>query len=164
MDSFYFITRQFIDYLEKEDIFQKLLDFYYGNNYTDKNTEVSLDIFIELLKVPDIQVKLNYNSLGKIYENNLPQGERKTLGEFYTPKFVVDYILEAVGYRESENIQNKKIIDISCGSGSFIISAVACLIPTKTDRAIILCPILNSQSFVMRATPSILRYVSPCPA
>ena len=128
MDSFYFITRQFIDYLEKEDIFQKLLDFYYGNNYTDKNTEVSLDIFIELLKVPDIQVKLNYNSLGKIYENNLPQGERKTLGEFYTPKFVVDYILEAVGYRESENIQNKKIIDISCGSGSFIISAVRVLI------------------------------------
>jgi methylase of polypeptide subunit release factors len=66
--------------------------------------------------------------LGKVYEDNLSQRERKSLGEFYTPESIVDYILDAVGYKESEVIQEKKLVDLSCGSGSFIILAIRVLI------------------------------------
>ncbi|MCJ7577780.1 MAG: type I restriction enzyme HsdR N-terminal domain-containing protein, partial [candidate division Zixibacteria bacterium] len=39
--------------------------------------------------------------LGNLYEKYLPSGERKRLGEFYTPTEVIDYILTSVGYTYS---------------------------------------------------------------
>ena len=66
--------------------------------------------------------------LAKTYEEIIPHSQRKTLGEFFTPIQIVDYILKRVGYTERHNIENKKLIDISCGSGSFLIKAVKVLL------------------------------------
>ena len=55
--------------------------------------------------------------LGKLYEKFISTEERKRLGQFYTPEIIVDYILDQTGYRE--DIIDKKIIDLSCGSGGF---------------------------------------------
>ena len=41
---------------------------------------------------------------------------------------MVKYILDAVDYSLLNNIEKKKLIDISCGSGSFIIQAIRILI------------------------------------
>ena len=52
--------------------------------------------------------------LGKLYEQFITREERKKLGQFYTPEPVIDYILDQTGY--TNNIEDKKIIDISCVS------------------------------------------------
>lgn len=127
---------EFIKYLKREDLIRKLLE-HYKVNQIKQIVEEHFNKFIE--KVEGIEDKKasknelnllnsNFNSLGKFYEKTLLHKERKILGEFYTPKSIVRYILDAVGYKESNNIQTKKLIDISCGSGSFIILAIRVLI------------------------------------
>ena len=68
----------------------------------------------------------NYDldSIAKYYEKIIPHNQRKTTGEFFTPIQIVDYILKSIGYTDKHNIQDKKLIDLSCGSGSFIIRAI----------------------------------------
>lgn len=61
--------------------------------------------------------------LGNLYEKYLPGGERKRLGEFYTPVEVIRYILTAVGYTYSYEIQTKDLLDPACGSGGFLVEA-----------------------------------------
>jgi len=62
--------------------------------------------------------------LGHVYEDYLPKEERKKLGEYYTPLEVVRYILDAVGYTSGEEIDGKRILDPSCGSGTFLVEAL----------------------------------------
>ncbi len=66
--------------------------------------------------------------IAKFYEKIVPHSQRKTTGEFFTPIQIVDYILKSVGYIDQYDIENKKIIDLSCGSGSFLIRAVNVLL------------------------------------
>ncbi|UZE92411.1 MAG: N-6 DNA methylase [Methanosarcinales archaeon] len=71
--------------------------------------------------------------LGRIYENylgntlqELEKGlgwvadnqERKKFGQYYTPQYVVDYIIDNVGITA-----DSKILDPACGSGAFLIKA-----------------------------------------
>ncbi|MFW9881953.1 MAG: N-6 DNA methylase, partial [Candidatus Thorarchaeota archaeon] len=127
---------EFIRYLKKENLIEKLLEYYKIDQIKD-NVEEYLNKLIEKFGWVEDKIgsrdeinllDLDFNSLGKFYEESLPQKERKISGEFYTPKPIVSYILDAVGYNESNNIQAKKLIDISCGSGSFIILAIRVLI------------------------------------
>ena len=66
--------------------------------------------------------------LGDVYQGYLPSDERKRLGEFYTPKEVIEYILDAVGYTSMNEIRGKKILDPACGSGGFLVEATRRLI------------------------------------
>jgi len=66
----------------------------------------------------------NLDRIAQLYEELVPQAQRKTKGEFFTPIQIVDYILKSVEYTETHDIELKKLIDLSCGSGSFIIRAV----------------------------------------
>lgn len=63
--------------------------------------------------------KIDRDLLGKIYEKFISVEERKSLGQFYTPDPIIDYILDQTGYK-GKDIVGKKIIDISCGSGGFL--------------------------------------------
>lgn len=78
--------------------------------------------------------------LGNLYEKYLPSGERKRLGEFYTPTEVIDYILTSVGYTYSYDIETKDLLDPACGSGGFLVRASRRLISRylmkfgKTDK------------------------------
>ena len=69
-------------------------------------------------------LKYDLDSIAEFYEKIVPHSQRKTMGEFFTPIQIVDYILKSVGYTDQHDIQDKKLIDLSCGSGSFIIRAV----------------------------------------
>ncbi len=50
--------------------------------------------------------------------------DAKTYGRVYTPKFLVDIILDHTGYTSYENIVGKHIIDNSCGDGAFLTEVV----------------------------------------
>ena len=78
--------------------------------------------------------EIDRDVLGKLYEQFISQEERKRLGQFYTPEVVIDYILDQVGYKSEQNIANKKIIDISCGSGGFITRAAYRLIANLKNK------------------------------
>ncbi len=62
---------------------------------------------------------VNDDMLGKAYERHIPNDERKRLGQFYTPDFVVDYLLDLMDFKKSS-----KLLDPSCGSGAFLHQAV----------------------------------------
>ena len=72
--------------------------------------------------------QVNRDILGDVYQGYLPPAERKRLGEFYTPKEVIEYILDAVGYKSANNITGKKILDPACGSGGFLVETIQRLI------------------------------------
>jgi len=78
--------------------------------------------------------------LGNLYEKYLPSGERKRLGEFYTPTEVIDYILTSVSYTYAYEIETKDLLDPACGSGGFLVRASRRLISRylmkfrKTDK------------------------------
>jgi type I restriction-modification system DNA methylase subunit len=62
--------------------------------------------------------KISKDILGRAYEQHISDEERKELGQFYTPDFIIDYILDRM------NISAEKtILDPSCGSGGFLIRA-----------------------------------------
>lgn len=60
--------------------------------------------------------------LGDLYQRYFDPETRKALGEFYTPQPVIDYIMDGVGYETG--VSSERIIDPSCGSGTFLVEAV----------------------------------------
>ncbi|MCY7284467.1 MAG: N-6 DNA methylase, partial [Cyanobacteria bacterium CAN_BIN43] len=72
---------------------------------------------------------LSEEILGDIYQTFLPPAKRKRLGEFYTPASIVDWLLEQTVFAHGEG----KLLDPSCGSGSFLVRYVhRCLKDAKT--------------------------------
>lgn len=63
---------------------------------------------------------LSEEILGDIYQTFLPTAKRKRLGEFYTPASIVDWLLEQTVFNHGEG----KLLDPSCGSGSFLVRYV----------------------------------------
>ncbi len=61
--------------------------------------------------------------LGTLYQRYFDKETRKALGEFYTPREVVEYILDAVGY-EGRSVIEKRLLDPACGSGTFLVEAL----------------------------------------
>jgi len=106
------------------------------------------DVIAGLYEDPKEDVKFDFavipdDILGKIYEQYLgiiQKGEnlagkekRKSHGIYYTPKFIVDYIVEntlgkvldeLLKNKEYSKIGNLKVLDPACGSGSFLIKAL----------------------------------------
>lgn len=72
--------------------------------------------------------KVDRDILGNLYEKYLDPKERKRLGEFYTPVEIIDYILDGVGYKINNGIEDRKILDPACGSGGFLVRATRRLI------------------------------------
>ncbi|MFX1253010.1 MAG: class I SAM-dependent DNA methyltransferase [Promethearchaeota archaeon] len=56
-----------------------------------------------------------------IYMDLIPKRLRHKLGEYYTPAWLVDYILNQIGYSGDPKL---KILDPSCGSGTFLIEII----------------------------------------
>ena len=62
--------------------------------------------------------------IGKEYENLMDREKRKAYGSFYTPDFIIDYIIKNT-IMDLDVIENPfvKIIDPACGVGYFLIKA-----------------------------------------
>ncbi|WP_227354196.1 Eco57I restriction-modification methylase domain-containing protein [Haladaptatus salinisoli] len=66
--------------------------------------------------------RIEGDPLGNLYQRYFDPETRKALGEFYTPQPVIDYIMDGVGY--DVGVSSERIIDPSCGSGTFLVEAV----------------------------------------
>src|SRR3989344_64201 len=110
----------------------------------DAEDHVFVEIINELYKTKGKGIRYNFADIpadifGSIYEQylghiqqeeseNKKSTKRKSQGIYYTPRYVVDYIVrntlgEILKEKSSAEIANIKILDPACGSGSFLISA-----------------------------------------
>ncbi len=62
--------------------------------------------------------KINYDILGKVYQEHISREERKELGQYYTPDWIAKFILENIPISI-----NDKVMDPACGSGTFLVHA-----------------------------------------
>ncbi|MEO0091728.1 MAG: N-6 DNA methylase [candidate division WOR-3 bacterium] len=59
--------------------------------------------------------------LKKLYQYLVPQAIRRRLGEYYTPDWLAELILNEVGY---DGNTQKRLLDPACGSGTFLVFAI----------------------------------------
>jgi len=59
--------------------------------------------------------------LKKLYQQLFPKSVRHDLGEYYTPDWLAEHVLDKVGY---EGDPDKRLLDPACGSGTFLVMAI----------------------------------------
>ncbi|MBM4040193.1 MAG: SAM-dependent DNA methyltransferase, partial [Planctomycetes bacterium] len=59
--------------------------------------------------------------LKQLYQHLFPKSVRHDLGEYYTPDWLAEHVLNEVGYNGDPD---KRILDPACGSGTFLVMAV----------------------------------------
>ncbi|WP_406617991.1 TaqI-like C-terminal specificity domain-containing protein [Mycoplasmopsis lipophila] len=86
------------------------------NNFEEKIEKIKNILIFELPKI-------NYldDFIGLLYMGLKSLKERKTFGVYYTPTKIVNTMLEKI---QSKMYNNPTIIDICCGSGNFLLSAL----------------------------------------
>jgi len=118
----------FNKFIVENNLLVELKDLYGIKSLDEKQENFLIEVFRKIMNTEfeDLNSS-NIDFIGNIYEKTVDFEFRKTFGEFYTPKIVVNHILESIGYTSKNIIRNKKLIDISCGSGSFLIESVKIL-------------------------------------
>ncbi|WP_353892477.1 N-6 DNA methylase [Proteinivorax hydrogeniformans] len=106
-------------------------DLYYVDLEVDKRNVKLIKKFDDVL---DIVIKklgkdrnfkvIDSNILGDVYEKFMDRETRKAVGQFYTPEFVIEYILNNT-VAEADVLENPfvTVADIACGSGHFLTMA-----------------------------------------
>jgi hypothetical protein len=60
--------------------------------------------------------------LKKLYQQLFPKSVRHDLGEYYTPDWLAEHVLNEVGYVGDPD---KRLLDPACGSGTFLVMAIS---------------------------------------
>ena len=105
-------------------------DRYISLFFEKKETLKQLFKIISMIEHLDPPTCPSYRDMFKpLYMDIMPSGLRHSRGEFYTPDWVVERALEMAGYRGDTAVS---LMDPSCGSGSFLVKAIA-MLRQKTD-------------------------------
>ncbi|HUX99803.1 MAG TPA: N-6 DNA methylase, partial [Candidatus Deferrimicrobium sp.] len=83
---------------------------------------------LSLNKVEDIDLgELNSEKLEQVYLKQLSERERKILGQIFTPRYIIRYILHQIpifdDFKAIPPSFNLKILDPACGLGRFLLEA-----------------------------------------
>jgi len=120
--------------LEEGDLFRQvgilnLLEGDFFSWYSDRdqwNPEVASSVREILTVVARYEDARNIFSANKavdlfrhLYESAIPQVVRGSFGEFYTPLWLAQHVLESSGFKSGE-----RVLDPCCGSGTFLIAAL----------------------------------------
>jgi len=63
----------------------------------------------------------NRDLLKKLYQHLFPKSVRHDLGEYYTPDWLAEHVLNELGY---EGDPDRRLLDPACGSGTFLVMAI----------------------------------------
>ena len=95
-----------------------------------------LDIFVLIKRYNFGNVKNDI--FGAIYENYLKELYDEQLGQYFTDPEVVNFMLSEIGYQSAEIRRRRhrdiSIVDPSCGSGTFLYSAIRELVKARGDE------------------------------
>jgi len=97
--------------------------------YLDEwNKEVAISIFEIVKRLLDYEpatVELNPERVKdlfkRLYQNLVSRDVRHKLGEYYTPDWLAELLLDEVGY---DGNPDKRVLDPACGSGTFLVLAI----------------------------------------
>lgn len=84
------------------------------------NSLRSVLVKLSFYQMDDLSHAQTSDVLKRFYQNIVPQVLRKSLGEFYTPDWLVEVSLDKVTGQFSE----LKFLDPTCGSGSFLLTII----------------------------------------
>jgi hypothetical protein len=104
------------------------------------------DLLLRLYSSTDPReiARLPPDALGHLYERSLgmaePRSARKRQGAFYTPAYLVDYVVERTLGRVLEatspdEVPRVRVLDPACGSGAFLLGAYRYLLAWYEARA-----------------------------
>lgn len=90
--------------------------------------------------------KIDSDIIGMVYSRYVTTGKHEQ-GRYFTPQKVVEYILDTIGYTSDNpaGIRNKKILDLSGGSGSFLVHAAQRLIKSYKNPKVSIIPRIVQQ-------------------
>jgi len=108
---------------------KNFLEADYFDWYIDEwDKEIADSIFEIVKKLLDYEpatVELNPERVKdlfkRLYQNLVPRDIRHSLGEYFTPDWLAELLLDEVGY---DGNPEKKILDPACGSGTFLVLAI----------------------------------------
>ncbi|MBU3897075.1 MAG: N-6 DNA methylase [Nanoarchaeota archaeon] len=107
-------------------IIKKIIDILGDINFREIDADIIGRIYeIYLGQVLKVESEIHGKKRTKYQTDNM---ERKKLGQYYTPKFIVDFIVKntlkkMIEGKTPEEIDKIRILDPACGSGSFLINA-----------------------------------------
>ena len=118
----------FSKFIGEKNLLAELKDLYGIKSLDEKQENFLIEVFKKIMNTEfEDLISNDIDLIGHIYEKTVDFEYRKNFGEFYTPKTIVNHILESIGYTSQNIVRNKKLIDISCGAGSFLIESVKIL-------------------------------------
>lgn len=78
---------------------------------------------LSLYTLSGLQLRQTRDVVKRVYQELVPVSMRKNLAEYFTPEWLVEYVLDKCQYI-GPDILNRKFLDPCCGSGNFIIHAI----------------------------------------
>lgn len=84
--------------------------------------EIGLQVMVDAIgeyQLPEYQAETDL--LKRLYQQLIPAALRHRLGEYYTPGWLAEHILNQVGYRGDPQT---RLLDPACGSGTFLVLAL----------------------------------------
>lgn len=112
----------------EEAIFSWYLDVAYHEKYRSSICSAIRDVLATLVLYRTDNLRYVKDVLRDFYQDLVPELLRKTLGEFYTPKWLVEFTLNRAGVSDW---LHSRMLDPTCGSGSFLLE----MIRRKRDSA-----------------------------
>ena len=90
-------------------------------NWYRMNTNILIRI-LHILNNFNLE-EIDSDIIGMVYGRYVTEGKHEQ-GRYFTPKKVVEYMLDCIGYTaDNPEIRDKKLIDLAGGSGSFLVHA-----------------------------------------
>jgi hypothetical protein len=84
----------------------------------------------------------------EVYNGLMPKEVRHLLGEYYTPSWLVEFVLDKAGYKGQPELT---LLDPSCGSGSFVTHAIKRFVHTNVGS-------LSIEDTIEKITKQIVGY------
>ena len=81
----------------------------------------------------DVDPEETRDLLKKLYQNLMPRNLRHALGEYYTPDWLAERLLNQIGYRGDPAA---RLLDPACGSGTFLVLAIKRVRAFADDRSL----------------------------
>lgn len=115
-----------LDEFEDFDIERGLFKIYLERTKLDfKQSEFLSNYFQDFEEVQNLRKYIlelditTFDELEHIMELLIPLNDRKLNGAFFTPKYIVDFIIEEISPNE-----DSKVLDPSCGCGAFLLGII----------------------------------------
>lgn len=114
---------------EKEQINDKHLEILF-NLFNGTEIESGQQSLFKIYNFKIIPIEL----ISEVYERFMGKEKQREEGAYYTPSFLVDYILEKTVKKHLEKNNSCRVFDPSCGSGIFLVETLRCIIEKNLGK------------------------------